>query len=229
MSLKKCVFVLLLTGLLSSALAKAQFLDSISASFHHKPKVFLNLIGYTSSIQSEVAAFSGLRVGLSFNRKVKIGIGLAGMKSRLVQPISVKTDTVPYITNGNLRFGYFETSVEYVFYRKYPWSFGVPLELGIGTVHYEYVKTKDSAYATTPKHTVIILQPEIKGQYSIFRWMGLGASLGYRFTLYSPDAMNENFNSPTFSFGLQIYLDEIYHMVFPRGICGKKEKAVEEQ
>jgi hypothetical protein len=64
----------------------------------------------------------------------------------------------------------------------------------------------------------------VKAQYSFFRWAGIGSSLGYRISLYSPDKLNENFSSITFSLGLQLYLDEIYNMVFPRGICGKKKQ-----
>jgi hypothetical protein len=213
---------LLVIFFLAPVISAGQILDTINASFHHKPKLFLSLIGFTSFINEDLAAFSGFRFGLSYNKKVRIGIGLAGMNSRIVRQIKVDTDSGVYVTNGNLRFGYFETSFEYIFFKKYPWQFSVPLELGIGTAYYEYVETKDSAYAHTPSNTIVIFHPEVKAQYSFFRWAGIGSSLGYRISLYSPDKLNENFSSITFSLGLQLYLDEIYNMVFPRGIGGKK-------
>jgi hypothetical protein len=99
-------------------ITNGQILDSIKASFHHKPKLFLSLIGFTSFINEDLAAFSGFRFGLSYNKKVRIGIGLAGMNSRIVRQIKVDTDSGVYVTNGNLRFGYFEASFEYIFFTR---------------------------------------------------------------------------------------------------------------
>jgi hypothetical protein len=95
----------------------------------------------------------------------------------------------------------------------------------VGTARYEYIRRSDKHRVSTASETVIIFQPELVGQYSVFRWIGLGASFGYRKTLYSSKNIRENFNSPTFSIGLKLFMDEIFKMTFPNGLKGKKKNS----
>lgn len=221
------LLLLLASGVFSILPAKAQVLDTLYASLEKRPKFFINLQNYYGFISKDFANFTGLKFGLSYNKRVRFGFGVAGLDAgSVVSEIEIEEDTLSYTTNGELKFSFISASAEYIFYHQYPWQFSlIPYNLGVGTASYEYIRRSDRQRVSTPSETVIIFQPELTGQYSIFRWIGIGTSFGYRKTLYSSKNIRENFNSPTFSVGLKLFMDEIYKMVFPHGLTGKKKSS----
>ncbi|HNP49176.1 MAG TPA: hypothetical protein PKK99_02020 [Bacteroidia bacterium] len=223
---KISLFVLLsLGGIFHSSDSHAQVLDTLYSSLEKKPKFFINILNYYGFISKDFANFSGLKFGLNYNKRVRFGFGVAALDAgSVVSSISIEEDSLAYTTNGELKFSFLSASAEYVFYHQYPWQFSIiPYNLAVGTAGYEYIRRSDHTRVSTPSETVITFQPELTGQFSIFRWIGLGASFGYRKTLYSSKNIRENFNSPTFSVGLKLFMDEIYKIAFPNGI-GKKKK-----
>jgi hypothetical protein len=58
----------------------------------------------------------------------------------------------------------------------------------------------------------------VTAQYYLFRWFGLGASVGYRMTLYASEQVKEDWSAIGFSAGIRVLMDELYHEVFPDGI-----------
>ena len=203
-------------------------MDTVQYSLKQKPKIFFNLTTFNSTVSGEFVAFSGIRVGLNYNKRVKFGLGLYGLNTQVVSSIRVEGDS-SYDTNAELKLAFFALSAEYVFFHRYPWQFSfVPFQIALGEGHYEYVKEPDKIRTETTKQSIVLYEPSVMGQYSIFRWIGLGASVGYRFRLYSDKELKEDLSSPTFSFGLRLFVDELYKMAFPNGLCGKgdKDKAV---
>ena len=189
-----------------------------SGSFRHKPKFFFNFIGYTSYISGDVATFSGIRLGLNYNKTVKIGIGLAGLNSPVVTAIDITEEGQTYTTNATLNYGYLEGYFEYIFYNKDRWQFSVPIAIGAGSAYYSYVSRTDTTkLIKLIPSSIWTVEPSVAAQYTILRWLGAGASLGYRQTLYAQPKIDENFNSVTFSIGLRLFLDEIYKMIFKKG------------
>ncbi|HRH64806.1 MAG TPA: hypothetical protein PLU53_00770 [Bacteroidia bacterium] len=220
------VFVLA-AGMLTSLQGRAQVLDTLYASLEKRPKFFINILNYYGFISKDFANFSGLKFGLNYNKRVRFGFGLAALDAgTVVSEIGITEDSLSYTTNGELKFSFISASGEYVFYHLYPWQFSIiPYNLGVGTAGYEYIRRSDRQRVSTPSETVIFFQPELTGQYSIFRWIGVGASVGYRKTLYSSKNIRENFNSPTFSIGLKLFMDEVFKMTFPNGLKGKKKSS----
>src|SRR5207248_1897716 len=116
-----------------------------------------------------------------FNKRIYFGAGYFLLNSNsVVDKIEVEDHSLHYKTNGELRFNFFSVSAEYTFYNKYPWQFSfLPFQAGIGSAHYDYIRQSDTLRVSTPSETVWIYQPGISGQYSIFKWFGLGADIGY--------------------------------------------------
>jgi hypothetical protein len=226
MKLRITVLFFLLT---ISFCSRAQEFRSIKEAFEHKPKFFLNLNSYTSYISGDVASFTGLRFGLSYNKTVRFGLGIAGLNSPIVTGIHIIEDSLSYSTNGNLKYSYVELSAEYIFYNKYPWQFSVPLIFGLGGAHYEYVSRATSSLRHSKDSPVEIVETSANAQYSVFKWIGVGASLGYRATLYTAPEIKENFNSVTFNLGLRLFVDEIYKMVFRKNKTAEQPAPEEKQ
>jgi hypothetical protein len=190
--------------------AKAGFPQSIGESLHTTPKLFSSFTGYTSFIKGDLATFSGIRGGLNFNNTLKFGIGISHLNSSVVTPIYIKENDLNYSTNGSLKFTYGEVSAEYVFYNQPPWQFSIPVSIGFGSAHYNYISRTNYKLTHSSNYSMWILQPEADAQYIILRWIAANSSLGYVTMLYAPDKTKGSINSVTFSVGFRLFLDEIW-------------------
>lgn len=199
----------------------AQLLDSISASFKKKPKVFFNFTQHNSFINRESANVSGLRAGLEFNDKVRLAVGYSWLYSDIVDKIEVNRNDLSYQTNGQLKFRYINTSFEYEFYNHYPWHISLPLVLGGGGAHYEYIDRATGARSETGNFPVVLLEPSVNAQYNIIDWVGISGGLGYRVALNASKDFKKNFNSPIYVLQLKIFFDAVYREVFPHGLWKK--------
>ena len=215
----------LLVVFLFPVLLSAQIKDTITYSLRQKPKFFFNLTAFSSVVSGEFVGFSGFKGGLNYNRRVKFGAGYYWLNSQVVSSIRVEGDTA-YDTNAELKLGFLSLSAEYLFYNQYPWQLSFfPFQLSVGEGHYEYISEPDKIRTKTKKQTVVLYEPAFTAQYSIFQWIGLGASVGYRFNIYSDKELKEDLSAPTFSFGLRIFVDELFKMAFPDGLAKKQPKA----
>ncbi len=101
----------------------------------------------------------------------------------------------------------------------------MPLQFGLGGSSYEYYK-KDKGLITTNAGVNFLFEPAVLGHYKITRWFGVALGAGLRVMIAPNPYVSENFTSPIYVLRLKIFLGEIYYMVFPRGILGKKEPHV---
>lgn len=218
--IKKTCFGFLLLFLLAgnSASVRANVLDTLEYSLEQKPRFFLNITTFNSYISKDFANFIGFRCGLNFNKRVRFGIGYFGLSgSTVISPLEITEGDAGYTTNGQLRFSYLALSADYTFYNHYPWQLSLmPFQVGIGQAKHDYIRRSDRQRVSTSSEAVLIYQPEITAQYNVFQWLGLSLSGGYRKTVYSPELLKENFNSPTFSLGVRLFVDELYKLVQPK-------------
>lgn len=213
--MKRLSVLLLLLAQLTQV--KAQFLSEFGHSFTHKPRFFFNFTQYNSFISHETANVSGIRAGLEFNKKVRLGVGYSWLYSEIVDHIGVNPGDDSYQTNGELKFRYVNTMVEYELYDKFPWQIAVPMQIGVGNSYYEYLDRTTKERLTTPKFMVVLAEPSLTAQYSIFDWVAVAGGLGFRVALNSTKDFKKDFNSPIYVLKLKFSFDEIMKDVFPEG------------
>lgn len=203
--------------------SNAQVLDTIRYSLKQKPRVFLNFVPFNSYISRDIANFSGIRVGLNYNKRIKFGVGYFALtNSSVVSPVNIESEGIPYETPGELNFHFFSITTEYIFYQQAPWQFSfIPLQLGFGRASYDYISRSEFRRVSTRAESLLILHPDFNAQYSVLEWLGLGASLGYRVSLNGSKKVQEDFNSPTFSLTLKVFVDELCKVAFPNGLKAK--------
>lgn len=195
--------------------------DTIGVSFEKKPKFYVGLNSFNSFINKDRAKVTTLQLGLDWNKRVRLGIGFNGLNSNtnVVDRISVPTDSGMVVTNGNMQFGYVSVNAEYAYYKNYPWTFTVPLHLGFGNFHYSYILTQADGtrkgYQTADR-PLTIFDVRATAQYNIFKWLGVGAGLGYRCKLSKNKNTRDQFSSPVYDIGLRIFFGEIYRAIFKR-------------
>ncbi len=218
--------VTFLFSFLIVCIVHAQVLDDIAMSLRKKPEFFFNLTQYNSFISNQAANVSGIRAGLEFNEKVRIAVGYSWLYSNVVDKISIAENDVSYQTNGQLKFHYVNTMFEYEFYSNYPWHISVPLVVGAGNSHYEYIDHNTHERLSTKNFPVVLFEPSVNASYNIIEWIGVSGGLGYRVALNSTKDFKKNFNSPIYVIQLKFFFDAIYKDVFPKGIFKKKNSVI---
>ncbi|HVA98588.1 MAG TPA: hypothetical protein VNG53_06805 [Bacteroidia bacterium] len=212
-------FILLMTIVHLSA--KAQFMDSLRTSIHKKPTFFFSFDSHTSFISNNEADIWGFVFGVTFNNKINIGGGFNTLSTPFYKNKVVVTDAkTDSIISEQLSFNYWTYYLEYIFYNTKHWQFSFPLEIGLGTSQYQY-NYGGKLFSDNP-HLIIPIEPAFSITYQFNKWIGFGTEIGYRFMLVNNNNIKQNFNSPTYNLGLQIYIIEIYKSIFPHSKITRK-------
>lgn len=217
-------FLLIVLGLLFFPIVLlAQYDDERTAvfeeewrkSFHTKPKLDVKLDNRFSFIRDGDVKTIGIKVGLSFRRKFKLGLGINQMLLPVESSIINNSDTAIPV---NLEYFYFSPYLEYVYYSSRRWEFSLATQIGLGGASYQY-KDENGKKIKLKESTIISYEPALLIDYKIIRWIGIGTGIGYRLVLYKQPIIKEKFSSPEYVIKLKIYLGEIV-----RTITGKELK-----
>ena len=204
-----------------SVFSKAQFLDTFKVFMRSKPSIDARLESRYSFFSNTATKVSGVRLGLSFRRKLRVGIGYSWLDGDVSDPIKTQDIFGNQISvNNYLKFGYVCYYADFVFYKTKRWQLSVPIQVGTGLAwfqHQEYGRRVKS-----DKHFLLIYEPGISVQFKIFRWCGLGLDMGYRFALKNTNKVGEKLNSLTVAPKLLIWFDQIFYVIAPKSKLTKK-------
>lgn len=212
LNVRKLLLVVLMINLANDA--GAQLFDTIRQLFKESYSIDARLESRNSFIDHQLVSVNGVRLGLTFKRKFKVGIGLSWLESNVKRP-GFDADAPEY-----LKFGYLCYYLDYVFYKTKRWQMSVPLQFGTGTSWYQpqtaYRWGKDTRYF------LLLYEPGVTVQFKVFKWAGLGADVAYRFTLPNNKDTFRQLNSPTYSFKLLFWFDQLFYDLFPESVITKK-------
>jgi hypothetical protein len=198
---------------------KAQLMDSLPDVFRHKYSIDARLESRNSFLNNRLISVTGVRLGVAFQRKLRIGGGVSWLKSEVsnvfYRPGNYGTDTLLRY----LKFVYVCYYVDFVFYKTKRWQLSVPIQAGTGASWFQRKKTYDFG-EKVPRYFLFLYEPGITAQFKIFKWAGLGADVAYRFTFNKK--AGEKLNSPTYSFKLLIWFDQLFYELMPQSKITKK-------
>ncbi len=216
MSLIKRFLTIIILVIFSVRPVNAQLADTIKYSLQQKPKYFATLASFNTFIDHQYANIFRIKMGLSYNQRLRFGIGYSNLANNsVITSIHINENNLDYSTNGKLNFAFFSLSAEYFFFNDYPWQCTItPFQIGFGEADYEYINRPNRIRTHTATETIILYQPEIAVQYSIFTWLGAGVTTGYRITLFRSRKIVQHLDAPTFAVDLRLFLDEIYKILF---------------
>lgn len=169
-----------------------------------------------SFISNQLISVAGVRLGLDFQRRLRIGGGVSWLKSdfkdvRYVPGPLGKTDTL----SSRLKFVYFCYYIDFVFYKTKHWQLSVPIQAGTGSSWFQ--NSKDYSLGNhQKKYFLLLYEPGITVQFKVTRWAGLGADVAYRFTLKNNKQVADQLNSPTYSFKVLFWFDYLFYELFPK-------------
>ena len=208
----------------------AQLLDTLRTFFKHKYSIDVRLESRNSIIKNELTSIRGVRIGLSFKRKLRLGGGISWLKTNGHSwlPTNVTKDFYVRDADGTLKvetrylkFIYLCHYLDFVFYKTQHWQLSVPIQIGTGYLWFQdkksySFKTKD------PKYPLFIYEPGITLQYKVFRWLGAGADVTYRFALQERKKTGMQLSNLSFTFKALFYFDQLFYVVFPKHELTKK-------
>jgi hypothetical protein len=189
------------------------FEEEFKKSFRSKPKLDVKFDNRFSFIRDNDVKTIGIKIGLNFRKKFKVGLGINNMLLPVQSTYRSEADTTIPV---HLEYFYFSPYIEYVYHSTRRWEFSLSTQIGLGGASYQYndengkkVKIKESA--------ILSYEPAMLIDYKIIRWVGIGTGVGYRLVLYKSPGIKEKFSSPEYVIKLKIYLGEIV-----RSITGKE-------
>lgn len=203
--------------------SKAQFLDSLNLMFRGKSSIDARLESRFSFYKNEAINITGVRLGVAYKRKLRIGGGFSWIKSDYLSDFYEHNSTTGNIDTVAkfLKLGYLCYYIDFVFHRTKRWQLSVPIQAGTGLSWFQ----KERPYSfknKDPKYFLLLYEPGITAQFKIFRWLGLGSDVGYRFVLKNNKKIGERLLSPTYSFKLLFWPDQLFYQMLPEHKISKR-------
>jgi hypothetical protein len=200
---------------------KTQILDTLRDLFKHKYNIDGRLESRLNFIDHQVTSVTGLRLGIAFKRKLRLGVGLSWLRTRVSKDFYSKnslgkTDTV----TRYMKFYYLCYYADFVFYKTKHWQLSVPIQVGTGRSWFQ--DQTGFKLSSKPKYFLLLYEPGITVQYKLTKWVGLGTDVAYRFVLRYPRRPENNLNSFCLNFKVLLWFDQLFYELFPKSEISKK-------
>jgi hypothetical protein len=202
--------------------AHSQLLDSLKAIIKSKSSIDLRIESRYSFIDNDFAGISGIRIGVSFRRKLRFGGGISWLKSDIVENVYLPNENGALIsTQKYLKLAYACLYADFVFYKTKRWQVSVPLQTCIGATWFQFQKSYQ--FNSGNKKLLLLYEPGISTHFKVFKWFGLGVGVGYRFAVKNNSAISDRLSSPTYAFKILFWADQLYYDLFPKSKLAQKK------
>lgn len=192
--LKIVIFGLMM---LYCSLIWGQLFDPIRKSLKEKPTYDIRLSAHNAFVTNQFAKIKGVKLGLSYNKIFKFGIGYSWMNSKITSIYD--NDSV------NLRLNYILAYVDYTFYQTKYWDFSLPIQMGIGLLDYN---TNDKVRKA--RSGVAFYEPSMAFDYKFLKYFSAGVGFGYRLAIKNREPITERFTSPIYTIRFKIEFGKMY-------------------
>jgi hypothetical protein len=200
----------------------AQIIDTIRELFKYGYSLDARLESRYSLVDHQLISVEGIRLGVSFKRKFRLGGGVSWLDSDVHSNYTARNDAGDLeLRERFLKFVYLSYYIDFVFYKTKRWQLSVPIQAGTGLSWFQdnnrYFHGKNAS-----KYFLLLYEPGITAQFKVLKWAGLGADVAYRFTLKNNKKVGEQLNSPTYAFKILIWFDQLFYEFFPGSPITKK-------
>ena len=195
---------------------QGQWMDSLSNAFRGKKSFDFRFESRNSFLDNERTEVQSLKFGITFDRKLSLGLGYSWLSTPVVNPFYLYDEIIGRDTliNKTLRLNYVCPYIDFIFYKSKKWQYSIPMQFGIGNTYFTYayrdIETKSKS------RVILLYEPGVNVKYKIFSWLGIGANVGYRIVLKNNKYTGNKFNSPIYSAGVLIYWDKLALKLFPK-------------
>ena len=204
-----------------SFFAKGQFLDTLKVFLKSRPSIDVRLESRYSFMNNSPTKVSGFRLGLSFRRKLRVGIGYSWLNTPVYDKEMIIDELgKPKVTTNFFKFSYVCYYADFVFHKTKHWQLSVPIQVGTGAY---WIESQDGIKTVkSQKRLLLFYEPGITVQYKITQWLGIGVDVCARLALRNTNYVGNKLNSFVFGFRYSIWFDQIFYKAFPKSKITKK-------
>lgn len=222
--------VLIVCLFLSGLGLKAQLMDTLRDLFRHNYSIDARLESRNGFIDNRLSSVSGVRLGLAFQRKFRFGVGVSWLKTQGSNWFREEIKKDFYYFNGAgqpdtvskyLKLAYLCLYADFVFYKTKRWQLSVPIQVGLGNLWFQ-PERRYVFRARERKYFMFLYEPGITVQYKIFKWAGLGTDVAYRFAMQKHHDTGVRLSSPSLTFKLLFWFDQLFYDLFPNSEITKR-------
>lgn len=200
---------------------KGQFLDTFKVLLHSRPSIDARLESRYSFLNNSPTKVTGVKLGLVFRRKLRVGLGYSWLDTDVSdKKLVTSTDGNLISTNNYLKFGYVCYYADFVFHKTKRWQLSVPIQMGTGMYWSQYSDGKN--LIKSKKRLLVFYEPGITIQFKITRWCGLGLDMCARLALRNTKYVGEKLNSFVLAPKLLIWFDQLFYLAAPKSHITKK-------
>ena len=192
----------------------AQLFDSIKSDLKKKPVFHYKFDSRSAFIGNRNANVWGIKFGLGYNKRIRLGLGYNYLKSRLPSKVNLISPQTGLPVKTRLRMRYVSMYAEYIYFRKNKWELSVPVQLGIGSTKYVPFVNTENNYQS-PGHLVILYEPCLSVNYRVVPFIALGTEMGLRLALYKNNTVKEQLTAPIYVFKVLIYWSDMINYFWP--------------
>jgi hypothetical protein len=204
--------LLTLLIMLFACMLQAQLMDSIKVALKSKPRLSFRFDNRHSFVSTTQAKINAVKIGAEYDYVFRMGLGYNQLYSTVTRNEVLRNNGLPYDTvTSFLKLWFISAYSEYVFFLTRRWEFSVPLQLGVGYSKFNYSYNNENF--TNRRHLIAVYEAGINGHYKLIPGLGVGAGMGYSLMLIDNPAINENFNTPIYSFRIKVFLGDIYRLI----------------
>lgn len=207
------LIIILSFGSNANILAQPRIFRDMNRHLAEKPKLGFSFDNRNTFLLGQNANIVGVRAGLDFNGRVRIGVGIQGLNTIIPRLLIFPPDSAglpPDTVFTHIGFSYLTLYTEYAFHKSKRWEFGVPFYFGLGSASY---LAGDYPFY---KSAISLIESSVYGQFYIFPWLALHSGVGYRLMLKSNSAIAGRFSGPVYTLGVKVYFGKMYRSIFPK-------------
>jgi len=198
--------MLLFFSLMPSAVINAQAInlsDSLKQVFKNVPSPTIKIDTRNSFITGQSARVYGVKIGLSYGKRLSFGLGYNWLHSEIEEQIALPTGTV----TGLIKLKYIAPFIDYSFYKKGKWEANVPVQIGFGR---SFIQVKEkTGNSNLAWQSVVLYEPTMTIEYKVLNLFGLGGGIGYRIMLKNNELIDQQFSSPVYVLRFRVIFDEL--------------------
>ncbi len=201
-------------SVLSMITTTAQTMDSLFSAFHHKPGIDFSIESRNSFLLNDTVKFRGIKIGVRFGKKIKIGISFNWLKSNVFNRVNYFYNSSNDTTQGYFKMFYFSLYTKIVYHKNKRWEFSTPIQFGYGNSWLQNRK-KLSFKNQEFKKPMFVYEPTVSVQFKLLKWLGIAGNIGYRFVWHKEEKILSHLNGPIYVLNLNIMLDQLFFEIFP--------------
>ncbi|OYU84975.1 MAG: hypothetical protein CFE24_04060 [Flavobacterium sp. BFFFF2] len=187
-----------------SFIAGISLLWNVQAQNEQNWKFFANLDNRFSSIRNNSILLVGVKTGMQYKKKYRIGLGFSWMTSPVtVNFLNKKTRQTE---SNEIHFWYGSMFFDYVIFRNKRWEFFATEQLGYGQPEFKVAVQTDVVSDLDIPLYINEISTQIN--YKVTKGFGVGAGIGYRNLWNRKALLRDTFDAPIYILKVTLYPED---------------------